>query len=352
VDHNIHDEPHRANEESDTWKEVGRSRAMASRSKRYTRKCQMGTDSAPQLSNRYNLLCNYSEDDNSPINALVSGIAKPRHAGKCKMNNKKRVMKKKQSKVMIFGDSHAKGCAAELSHLLKKDFEVLGFVTPGAGMKHMKDTSMGKTKQLSKEDVAVIWGGSNDIAKNNSSVGMKNLLELVVNSTHTNVILMSAPHRYNLMETSCVNYEIENFNRKLHNRLERLGKVEMIDVGMDRSLYTRHGQHLNPKGKEGMANKIASTIKNMLNKKVEPISVKWDMDNDTPGTPSATASEQGKGSDDENVKMKPTYSHQEDYDKKEMINVMPQLDTIRKTNRLKQPPSVTREDFLWPKITR
>ena len=45
-----------------------------------------------------------------------------------------------------------------------------------------------------------------NIAKNNSSVGMKNLLELVVNSTHINVILMSAPHRYHLMETSCVNY--------------------------------------------------------------------------------------------------------------------------------------------------
>ena len=81
VDHNINDEPHRANEESDTWKEVGRSRAMASMSKRYTHECQMGTDFAPQLSNRYNLLCNYSEDDNSPINALVSSIAKPRHAG-------------------------------------------------------------------------------------------------------------------------------------------------------------------------------------------------------------------------------------------------------------------------------
>jgi len=123
----------------------------------------MGTDSAPQLSNRYNLallplLCNYSEDDNSPINALVLGIAKPRHAGKCKMNNKKGVMKKKQSRVMIFGDSHAKGCAAELSHLLKKDFEVLGFVTPGAGMKHIKGTSMRNTKQLSKDD-DVIWGG-------------------------------------------------------------------------------------------------------------------------------------------------------------------------------------------------
>ena len=181
-------------------------------------------------------------------------------------------------------------------------------------------------------------------------MGMKNLLELVVDSTHTNVILMSAPHRYDLMETSCINYEIENFNRKLRNRLERLGKVEMIDVGMDRSLYTRHGQHLNPKGKESMANKIASMIKNLLNKKVEPISVKWDMDNDTPGTPPATAREQGKGRDDEKVKMKPTDSHQED-DKKEMINVVPQLDSTRKTNRSKHPTSVTRNDFLWPKIT-
>jgi len=31
-----------------------------------------------------------------------------------------------------------------------------------------------------------------------------------------------------------------------------------------------------------------------------------------PGSPSATAWEQGKGSDDEKVKMKPTYSHQDD----------------------------------------
>ena len=79
--------------------------------------------------------------------------------------------------------------------------------------------------------------------------------------------------------------------------------------------------------------------------------MKWDVDNDTPGTPSATAREQGKGSDDEKVKMKPTYSHQEEDDKKEMINVVPQLDSTRKTNRSKQPPSVTRNDFLWPKIT-
>jgi hypothetical protein len=92
---------------------------------------------------------------------------------------------------------------------------VLGTVTPCSGMKHIKDTSMGIIKQLSKEDAVVIWGESNDIAKNNSSTGMKYLIDLVINATHKNIILMSTPHRYDLMETSCVNQEIENFNSKL-----------------------------------------------------------------------------------------------------------------------------------------
>ena len=176
---------------------------------------------------------------------------------------------------------------------------------------------------------------------------MQYLLELVMNAAHTNVILMSAPHRYDLMKTSCVNHEIENFNRKLRKRLKRIRNVEMIDVGKDRTLYTRHGQHLNPEGKESMANKIASTIKCVLNKKVVPIRVKWYTDDETPRSPTSTASEQGKRSDDENAEMESTYSLRDEDDKKEVINVLPQVDSIRKSNRTKQPPSVTRNDFLW-----
>jgi hypothetical protein len=131
-------------------------------------------------------------------------------------------------------------------------------VNPGSGMKYIKDTSKVKLQQLSKEDVG--GGGSNDIAKNNPTVGMRHLLDFVINATHTDVIVMSAPHRHDLMSNSCVSKEREKFNRKLRLRLERLGRVEMIDVVNDRNLYTRHGQHLNTKGKETMAKKIASTI--------------------------------------------------------------------------------------------
>jgi hypothetical protein len=92
---------------------------------------------------------------------------------------------------------------------------------------------------------------------------------------------MNALHRHDLMSNSCVNKEIEKFNRKLHFRFERLGNVEMIEAVNNRNLYTRHGQHLNTEGKENMAKKIVSAIERVLSKQVEPIIGKWYTDKAT-----------------------------------------------------------------------
>ena len=55
----------------------------------------------------------------------------------------------------------------------------------------------------------------------------------------------------------------------------------MIEVDPDRHLFTRHGLHMNLKGKEQMAKKIARTIKNMLTEgKRDPIEMK---DKEDPG---------------------------------------------------------------------
>jgi hypothetical protein len=51
---------------------------------------------------------------------------------------------------------------------------------------------------------------------------MKNILEFVINANHTYVIIMSAPHRQDLIRNSCVSKEVEAFNRKLYKRLKRL----------------------------------------------------------------------------------------------------------------------------------
>jgi hypothetical protein len=77
------------------------------------------------------------------------------------------------------------------------------------------------------------------------SVGIKTpqkqLLEFVINTNHTNVILVSPPHGYDLMSNSCVNIEVEKFNRKLCKKMENFRRVEMIEVVNERNLYTKHG---------------------------------------------------------------------------------------------------------------
>jgi len=148
------------------------------------------------------------------------------------------------------------------------------------------------------------------------------------------------------METSCVNHEIEIFNRKLRKRLERLGKEEMIDVGKDRNLFTRHGQHLNSMDRECMAHKISSTIKCVLNKKVEPISGKWYMDNETPRPPTSTAIAQGKRSDDKNA----NYSLLDEDDKEEVMESSIQDESIHMKPRIsksQKKPAATKSDKFF-----
>jgi hypothetical protein len=278
-DNLTNDDSHPTSGKDNAWKVIRRTRAPSMKHKRHNHTDLTTTNTLPLLLNHYDPLCNDSVSDKTPVGTQESKMAKSKHTGKHKTDRKQRVLKEKQlnkqQKVIVVGDSHARGCATEVNHLLKNDFEVLGFVNPGSGMKYIKDTSKVKLQQLSKEDVVVLWGGSNDIAKNSSTVGMRHLLDFVINVTHTNVIVMSAPHRHDLMSNSCVNKEIEKFNRKLHSRLERLRRVEMIDVVNDRNLYTRHGQHLNTEGKETMAKKIGLTKESVLNKQVELITGKW-----------------------------------------------------------------------------
>jgi len=125
--------------------------------------------------------------------------------------------------MVIVGDSPIRGCAAKVKQLLNEKFEMLGFVSPGSGMDSIKDTARVKLQQLTRNYVVVVWGGgSNDIARNNSTVGMKNTLEFTINANHTNVIIINAPHRHDLIRNLCVSNEVEAFNRKLSQKVEKV----------------------------------------------------------------------------------------------------------------------------------
>jgi hypothetical protein len=59
-----------------------------------------------------------------------------------------------------------RGCARELSSCLGKEFEVNGTMMPGAGLAQEEKLN------LTPGDAVVIWGGTNDVSRNNSQAMM------------------------------------------------------------------------------------------------------------------------------------------------------------------------------------
>ena len=75
-------------------------------------------------------------------------------------------------------------------------------------------------------------------------------------NNHTNIILLSVPHRHDLSEWSCVNSEVVAFNRKF---------------------FTRHSLHKNNLGNERIALKIANSVTILQKQTEDPISLCWKM---------------------------------------------------------------------------
>ena len=60
---------------------------------------------------------------------------------------------------MIVGDSHTKGSASNIKHNLNKDFDLNGFVKPGADITTLTSSVTEDTKHLTLKDILVFWVG-------------------------------------------------------------------------------------------------------------------------------------------------------------------------------------------------
>jgi hypothetical protein len=103
---------------------------------------------------------------------------------------------------------------------------------------------------LTKNYVVIFCGGANDVAKNNAKMALKHISNFVKSNNHTNIILTSLPHRYDLIQSSCVNSEIRSFNRKLMKSIRTYNHASILVMCSERKLFTNHGFHLNGLGKE------------------------------------------------------------------------------------------------------
>ena len=105
-----------------------------------------------------------------------------------------------------------------------------------------------------------MWGGTRGVGKNEMEKGLHQIKNFVENQRQTNFIVTSVPCRRDLDPKSCINDEVKMYNRKLEKYLKVCDNTRIIEVDSNRELFTRHGLHMNSKGKEQIARKIAQTI--------------------------------------------------------------------------------------------
>jgi hypothetical protein len=115
--------------------------------------------------------------------------------------------------------------------------------------------------------VCIIWGGAQDVAKNEGKHGLRQMKKVVSNLKHTNLVIINVPHRHDLHESSCLNNAIKTFNRKLMKHMKASNNHHVVEVESDPELYTNHDMHLNCKGKEWVANTVMKIIKDIIKMK-------------------------------------------------------------------------------------
>jgi hypothetical protein len=95
--------------------------------------------------------------------------------------------------------------------------------------------------------------GSNDVNKNETSIGLKYLKDFINHRNNINIIALAAPHRHDLQETSSINNEVQVFNRKLHKIFKTMDNVKILDISLNRNNFTQYGLHINIVGKGRVA---------------------------------------------------------------------------------------------------
>ena len=93
-------------------------------------------------------------------------------------------------------------------------------------------TVKSEIKNLSKNYVVVLCGGTLDVANTNTLIGLFLILQYVKNSKHSNVIITNAPHRSDLKAFSCVYKEINALNRKMNKVIKPYEHTSQLHLNM------------------------------------------------------------------------------------------------------------------------
>jgi hypothetical protein len=171
--------------------------------------------------------------------------------------------------VNMLGDSHLKGCAVKLRSELSTKFEVSGVIRLGARTEKIVNFSVDDLQNLHLHDVIVHNAAANDVYRNAKGLALTPIAKLIQRNYDTNIIIIDIPQRYDLSPPSCINFEIEEFNRKLKTIATSYNNVSLLETNFKREYFTRYGLHWNSLGKTLVVNLILHQINKLIGKGVQ-----------------------------------------------------------------------------------
>jgi hypothetical protein len=271
----------------------------------------------------------------------------------CKLiATKKRFSNSNEHKVLLIGDSHIRGCAEHIKIFLQQQFEVCGYVKPGASTKLVLESVKSDIEKFTMDDFVIVSSGSNNASINDFRKVFCEVTDFVKSVNQTNVVLLGIPYRYDL-GNSQINNEIEIHNRKLGKLAKKFPHVNVIKVDSNRHQYSTHGRHLNGLAKELLSAHLLLHIYSTLEKdRSSAIALAWGDNNPQVKTLDANPVNQDmRASDSIRGKLISFHCPGKDSLTSGAVNGNTKGNEskvlkIRTSTRTKKAPA-TKKDFLW-----
>ena len=111
---------------------------------------------------------------------------------------------------------------------------VTGITKPNTDIKGITSPRHFTPDNLTKHDTIIFYGGTRDISRNESKIGLHSLKEFAHMTSNTNVILLEAPPRYDLPLSSCVNTAVKLFNKRMRSLMTPFNHVKVLGISAER----------------------------------------------------------------------------------------------------------------------
>ena len=131
---------------------------------------------------------------------------------------------------MLIGDSHIKNSLEKISNLLDDSYKTTGITKPNANLEAITSPTNFNVDGYTKNDVLILSGGTVDVARNETNNGIRYVTHFLNRTVNSTAIILDVPHRFDLVNSSCVNVENIVDKRKLQKIVRTSNYMQIQNI--------------------------------------------------------------------------------------------------------------------------